>query len=82
MPNQDFWSVIWDQDVRVIVMLTAESEGGQLKCHPYWKDKEFGPIRLRVLSEKKVSLDGFPEGDRAGLGITKAIPSRGRTASR
>ncbi|KAJ4288808.1 phosphotyrosine-specific ptp2-like protein [Collariella sp. IMI 366227] len=54
---EDFWSVIWDNDVRVIVMLTAESEGGQLKCHPYWKGSDFGPIRLRVLSEKKVSLD-------------------------
>ncbi|KAI1780647.1 hypothetical protein F4818DRAFT_396371 [Hypoxylon cercidicola] len=53
----DFWSVIWDQDVRVIVMLTAESEGGQLKCHPYWQNKEFGSIKLRPLSEKKVSLD-------------------------
>jgi protein-tyrosine phosphatase len=38
-------------------MLTAESEGGQLKCHPYWSGKEFGPIKLRALSEKKVSLD-------------------------
>ncbi|KAK3684083.1 hypothetical protein B0T22DRAFT_269619 [Podospora appendiculata] len=54
---EDFWSVIWDQDVRVIVMLTAEAEGGQLKCHPYWKGRDFGPIKLRVLSEKKVSLD-------------------------
>ncbi|KAI0007971.1 hypothetical protein F4779DRAFT_619077 [Xylariaceae sp. FL0662B] len=53
----DFWSVIWDQDVRVIVMLTAESEGGQLKCHPYWQSKEYGSIRLKPLSEKKVSLD-------------------------
>jgi protein tyrosine phosphatase len=38
-------------------MLTAESEGGQLKCHPYWKGREFGPIRLKPLSEKKASLD-------------------------
>jgi len=53
----DFWSVVWDNDVRVIVMLTAESEGGQLKCHPYWKGRSFGSIRLRALSEKKVSLD-------------------------
>ncbi|KAI2467688.1 hypothetical protein F4781DRAFT_423206 [Annulohypoxylon bovei var. microspora] len=53
----DFWSVIWDQDVRVIVMLTAESEGGQLKCHSYWQNREFGSIRLKPLSEKKVSLD-------------------------
>ncbi|KAK7402612.1 phosphotyrosine-specific ptp2-like protein [Neonectria punicea] len=54
---EDFWSVIWEQDVRVIVMLTAESEGGQLKCHPYWKERDFGAIRLKPLSEKKVSLD-------------------------
>jgi len=49
--------VIWDNDVRVIVMLTAESEGGQLKCHPYWTSQEYGSIKLRLLSEKKVSLD-------------------------
>lgn len=55
--SQDFWSVVWDQDVRVIVMLTAESEGGQLKCHPYWGTREFGQMKLKALSEKKVSLD-------------------------
>lgn len=38
-------------------MLTAESEGGQLKCHTYWNDREYGPIQLRKLSEKKASLD-------------------------
>lgn len=38
-------------------MLTAESEGGQLKCHTYWNDREYGPIKLRKLSEKKASLD-------------------------
>ena len=38
-------------------MLTAESEGGQLKCHPYWKGRDFGLIRLKLLSEKKASLD-------------------------
>lgn len=38
-------------------MLTAESEGGQTKCHTYWNDREYGPIRLRKLSEKKASLD-------------------------
>ncbi|RWA13073.1 hypothetical protein EKO27_g2028 [Xylaria grammica] len=54
---EDFWSVVWDQDVRVMVMLTAEEEGGQLKCHPYWRGREFGPIHLKPLSEKKVSLD-------------------------
>ncbi|KAI1825200.1 hypothetical protein F4861DRAFT_530498 [Xylaria intraflava] len=54
---EDFWSVVWDHDVRVIVMLTAEEEGGQLKCHPYWCEREFGPVRLKLLSEDKVSLN-------------------------
>ncbi len=54
---QDFWNLVWEQDVRVIVMLTAEQEGGQLKCHPYWTDREFGPLRLKPISERRVSLE-------------------------
>jgi protein-tyrosine phosphatase len=54
---EDFWSVVWDQDVRVIIMLTATSEGGQLKCHPYWEQHDYGDMRLQPLSEKKASLD-------------------------
>ncbi len=38
-------------------MLTAESEGGQIKCHPYWSSNDYGPLKLKVLSEKKVLLD-------------------------
>jgi protein tyrosine phosphatase len=38
-------------------MLTAEKEGGQLKCHPYWASKDYGPLKLKNLSEKRVSLD-------------------------
>lgn len=41
----------------MIVMLTAESEGGTLKCHPYWRGRDFGNLKLKLLSEKKVSLD-------------------------
>ncbi|THZ81861.1 hypothetical protein D6C84_06208 [Aureobasidium pullulans] len=53
----DFWNVIWQQDARVIVMLTAEKEGGQVKAHNYWSDKQYGPMRLEFLSEKRASLD-------------------------
>lgn len=55
--DQDFWNVVWQQDVRVIVMLTAEKEGGQVKAHNYWSDKQHGPMRLEFLSEKRASLD-------------------------
>ncbi|KAI9700728.1 MAG: hypothetical protein M1836_002097 [Candelina mexicana] len=53
----DFWRVVWEQDVRVIVMLTAETEGGQLKCHTYWSGHEYGPLKLTFHSEKKLSLE-------------------------
>lgn len=52
----DFWRVVWEQDARVIVMLTAESEGGQIKSHAYWKTGNYGELKVRQLSEKKMSL--------------------------
>lgn len=38
-------------------MLTAESEGGQVKCHPYWVDERYGPLVLTKRSEELVSLE-------------------------
>lgn len=47
---QDFWRVVWEQDVHVIVMLTAEHDGGQRKSHPYW-DGTYGTYQARVFQE-------------------------------
>ncbi|KAF1842597.1 tyrosine-protein phosphatase non-receptor type 6 [Cucurbitaria berberidis CBS 394.84] len=54
---KDFWNVVWQQDVRVIVMLTAEQEGGQVKAHNYWSDKRYGPLHLNQLGERRASLE-------------------------
>jgi protein tyrosine phosphatase len=48
---------VWQQDVRVIVMLTAEQEGGQLKAHNYWSNKQYGHLHLNALGEHKASLE-------------------------
>lgn len=37
-------------------MLTAESEGGQRKCHPYWLTGDYGPFKLKSLSERQLPL--------------------------
>lgn len=52
----DFWRVVWEQDARVLIMLTAETEGGQRKCHPYWLTGDYGPFKLKSLSERHLPL--------------------------
>ncbi|KAF2019688.1 hypothetical protein BU24DRAFT_341205 [Aaosphaeria arxii CBS 175.79] len=54
---KDFWNVVWQQDVRVIVMLTAEKEGGQVKAHDYWSDRQYGHFYLNPLGERRASLE-------------------------
>ena len=37
-------------------MLTAETEGGQRKCHPYWPTGDYGPFRINLLSERHLPV--------------------------
>ncbi|RAH82957.1 hypothetical protein BO86DRAFT_310389 [Aspergillus japonicus CBS 114.51] len=53
----DFWRVIWEQDVRLVVSLTAEVERGQVKCHPYWKSGEYGQCQVNNFSQKLIYLN-------------------------
>jgi len=53
----DFWRVVWEQHARVIIMLTAESEGGQRKSHPYWLAGDYGPFKLKAIKEIRQTLE-------------------------
>lgn len=81
----DFWRVVWEQDIRVIVMLTAEAEGGQVKSHVYWNPGEYGPLKLKQLSERKVGLESKKSPSAADTGVPTPRPSmaprRSTTAS-
>ncbi|KAL2432248.1 hypothetical protein ABEF95_003926 [Exophiala dermatitidis] len=78
----DFWRVVWEQDVRVIVMLTAEAEGGQVKSHVYWDAGDYGSLKLKQLSERQVSLDSKKYSSKAPMPTRPALgPRRSTTAN-
>ncbi|KAL6231774.1 hypothetical protein BDW75DRAFT_35421 [Aspergillus navahoensis] len=53
----DFWRVIWEQDIRLVVSLTAEVERGQVKCHPYWKSGTYGQFHVNNFSKKYIPME-------------------------
>lgn len=53
----------------MIVMLTALSEGGQMKCHRYWQPGKYGTLQLKMLAEKQIPLEA------GGSNYTSSSPS-------
>ncbi|KAF8957993.1 hypothetical protein BGZ46_002067 [Entomortierella lignicola] len=53
---QDFWKATWEQNSRVVVMLTREQEMGRIKCHEYWPTSrqpvmDVGSMRVTFVNE-------------------------------
>lgn len=68
----DFWTLVWEQDVHVIVNLTKRVEGHSAKCGLYWKDGTYGPFHLKLVKE-----EGGTELERAEEGSDGPTPSTG-----
>ena len=57
----DFWSMIWDNKVRVLIMLTGLEENGRNKCEQYWPSLEdgktrYGPYSVTIVSEQTTAF--------------------------
>ncbi|XP_069332754.1 tyrosine-protein phosphatase non-receptor type 3 isoform X2 [Eulemur rufifrons] len=50
-----FWQVVWDQKLSLIIMLTTLTERGRTKCHQYWPDPpdvmDHGGFHIQCQSE-------------------------------
>ncbi|XP_043936630.1 tyrosine-protein phosphatase non-receptor type 18-like [Protopterus annectens] len=53
----DFWRMIWEYNVKVIIMACREVEMGKRKCECYWssegKTSQFGPFSVTNVKEDK-----------------------------
>ncbi|XP_017137165.1 tyrosine-protein phosphatase 69D [Drosophila miranda] len=54
----DFWRMIWEQHLEIIVMLTNLEEYNKAKCAKYWPEKvfdtkQFGDILVKFTQERK-----------------------------
>lgn len=56
----DFWTMIWEQNVEVIVMLTRLIESGKYKADKYWPtkcSKTYANLKVTLLDIKKNEFD-------------------------
>ncbi|KAK0541111.1 hypothetical protein OC835_000321 [Tilletia horrida] len=56
---EHFWMMCWEQNVRVIVMVTREHEAGRIQAHRYWEEVCYGrDVRLRKVREQCFDTHG------------------------
>lgn len=58
----DFWRMIWECDVSVIIMACNEHESGKLKCECYWPEQsdtsqQYGIIEVTLVKIRQICPD-------------------------
>ncbi|KAI8990941.1 protein-tyrosine phosphatase-like protein [Mycotypha africana] len=64
----DFWQVVWEQNSRVLVMLTKEEEMNKIKCHRYWPSQidvptQYGNLTITLVKENSYQVQRLDTDD-------------------
>ena len=54
----DFWRMVWQENVPMIVMLCKTVEGHRVRCQQYWPSsgsQNYGPFSVRLESEQRLA---------------------------
>ncbi|KAG1874178.1 protein-tyrosine phosphatase-like protein, partial [Suillus tomentosus] len=65
----DFWTLVWEQNVHVIVMLTREIENAMVKCGTYWVESSYGPLQLQLLDTSPPISPSISSNSSANIGF-------------
>ena len=52
----DFWRMVWQEQVTLIVMLCNTVEGHRVRCQQYWPSsgsQNYGPFRIKLETEHR-----------------------------
>ncbi|XP_063053903.1 receptor-type tyrosine-protein phosphatase eta-like [Engraulis encrasicolus] len=55
----DFWRMVWEKNVRTIVMLTRCNEQGRVKCEQYWPPESKHYNNIIVTTTSEIALDDW-----------------------
>ena len=53
---EDFWTMVYENNSNVIVMLCNVMEGGRIKCENYWEKPEMKKFNIEIQEEKKTKM--------------------------
>ncbi|KAI8886208.1 hypothetical protein K501DRAFT_321970 [Backusella circina FSU 941] len=78
----DFWQVVWEQNSRVLVMLTKEEEMNKIKCHRYWPSDlntptSYGKMTVTLTSERIQRVEQNADQDDAVIVRELVMESNG-----